>query len=507
MNVWEILFGAEVGGNISEARKKVSLDPKANLKMPDPVGIADAGQVVSTLRPGQTTKDNSRRTRYSDFDLMDIGDIEAMLDATVDAAISFDEDDLAGFKLDGTKRNALNILKDLTDITDLRQKLPSIARDLLKYGDSFIEHLDDGQGSIIRLQSYYPNQIFVTMDAKGNLDRTKAYTQIDAQSKEVASWAPDEMIHFKWWPSDREPYSVKSVLDGLRDDWGKLQELEAGMILARKTRAYPRGKHFIDVTNRTPEGAREKVRNYIRAITRSEPFRATDGLLTVTRTDMGVNEDFFLPTGMITAPDGSLHARLDNVEMLDPNLNGLSEIADVEYLRRKMFCRIPADIVGIATGTADLAHQNIAYARLVRHLQRRLEDGLSTLAVRALLLRGVSPDRIEFVWPEIVSGQNWKFADAKFRQSMTDQVDIETGLYSSRQKLRYRGHTEEEIDRILEEIRQEQDLKVAAPQSRGAASQAGIGAASGDSVNHPGPNDTAATLVNRAQQPATKTNQ
>ncbi len=314
------------------------------------------------------------------------------------------------------------------------------------------------------------------------------------------------MVHFTWWPSDREPYSAKSVLDGLRDDWTKLQDLEGGMILARKTRAYPRAKHFVDITNRTPDTAREKVRNYVRAVTRSEPSRALDGLLTVNRVDLGVNEDYIIPTGFITAPDQSLHARLDNIEMLDPNLHGLAEIADVEYLRRKMFCRIPADIVGISTGNTDLAHQNIAYARLVRHLQRRLQAGLTTLFVRALLLRGVAPDRVEFVWPEIVSGQNWKFADAKYRQAMTDQVDIETKLYSRHEKLRYRGHTEQEIETILAEVVAEQkQFTVEAPQSRGAGSQAAAGAASGDSAEHPSQGDNAETPQNRAEQPKTPT--
>lgn len=485
------------------------------LPLPDPAGIADAGTVAGSSTPGQTVKDTSRKARYADFDAMDEGDIAAVLDATVEAALVFDHqdrgDDLLGlapfsFKVDGTKLNAIRLIEELCSFTGLREKLPLIARDLLKYGDAFLEQIED-QDTIVRLQTYYPGQIFVTTDDKGNLDPSAAYTQIDVQNRAVATWAPDQMIHFKLVPSDREPYSKKSLLDDLRTDWAKLRDMEAGLVLARTSRAYPRNLHYVDVTNKTTIDAQKALVGYIRAITRQTP--AQDflglGLGSVTRTDTAPNEDIFIPTGYIPTVDGGLEAKLNKVEILDPSLAGLSAIPDVEYLRRKMFARVPADIVGIPTQMADLTAQYSSYARLIRQLQRALEVGLRTLFTHALILNGIAPTRVAVTWPEIQSGQSWRWQNGKMQQSQTEQFQVESKVFSRRRILieRY-GKTEAEADEILAEVEAEQTRfgEIQAPQSR--AGQQSTGQKSGDNAQNPAPTDTPSTPKNSAAQGGTQ---
>jgi hypothetical protein len=486
----------------------------APLKLPDPAGIADAGTVAGSSQPGQTVKDTSRKARYADFDAMDEGDIAAVLDATVEMALVFDHqdrgDDLLGlspfsFKVDGTKLNAVRVIEELCSFTGLREKLPLIARDVLKYGDAYLEHVMD-QDTIVRLQTYYPTQIFVTTDDKGNLDPSAAYTQIDVQNRAVATWAPDEMVHFKFVPSDREPYSKKGLLDDLRTDWSRLSDLENGLVLARTSRAYPRNLHYIDMTNKTSVDAQRALVGYIRAITKQTPTRdfLGLGLGSVTRTDLAPNEDIFIPTGYVPTVDGGLEPKLNKVEILDPSLAGLSAIPDVEYIRRKMFARVPADIVGIPTDNADLTAQYSAYARLVRQLQRALEVGLRTLFMRALILNGIAPTRIAITWPEVQTGQTWKYVDGQYKASQQEQLQVETGTFSRRQILieRY-GKTETEADAILAEVEQEKARfgAIQAPQSR--AGQQNTGNTSGGDASKPAPTDTPATPQKSADQGGT----
>jgi hypothetical protein len=486
------------------------------VSLPDPKGIADASVFVTTAGPGQRPKDTSRNARYVDFKAMDEGDIAAMLDDVVEAALTFDAGNVVsdalgtvgafGFKLDGTKANAVRVIEDMCHYTGLRDRLPTLGRDLLKFGDGYLEHLDDGAGNILRVQTYYPDQIYVDADEKGNVN---AYVQLDASSKVAAQWAVDEMVHFTWWPSDREPYSMKALLDDLRSDWTKLQQVEAGMVTGRVSRAYPRNVHYIDTTSQSQEDARKRIMNYIRAITRVQPKRTLDGINTVERQDLAPNEDIFVPTGMVQepAPHG-LKPKLNKIELLDPNLNGLAHIGDVEYLRRKMFSRVPADVVGIGQANVDLSNQHIAYARLIRRLQQRLEVGLRELFTRTLLLAGIAPDTLVITWPEITSGQNWKFVDAQYREAQREQLEIESGLFSRKDLLMERhGKSPTEADEILTRVEEEKarfappappQADPNAPNSR--AAQAAAGDKAGNAKANPHPADGPDAQANRSAQ-------
>jgi hypothetical protein len=455
--LWEAL------GRFAEARKKtpaltgpVDADGKP-VKVPDITGVYDAGTFVASTQPGFTTKDTSRNGRYADFESMDSGDIAALLDAVVRSALTFEEQGQFGFKLDGTKSNAAALLEQMIEFTQLRQKLPTIARDILKYGDAYAEALDGGDGVIERIQTYYPKQIYVSIDdqQKGNVT---LYTQLNYANQAVATWQPGELIHWTWWPSDREPYSFKGLLDDLRSDWKNLQQLEQGMVTGRVSRAYPRLAHFIDVTNKTPADAQKSLLGYIRAVTRSLPIQTLSGIQQTTRQDLAPNEDYYFSTGYVSGQDGQLVPKLNKVEMHDPSLAGLAHIGDVEYVRRKMFSTIPGEVVGVGAPNLDPAAQQRSYARVVRRLQERLEAGLRELFTQTLVMAGIMPDTLVFVWPEVISGENWKFQEAEYKQALTEQVLIESTLYSRAFFLRQRGHTQEEIAQIQQEIVAEMTL-------------------------------------------------
>jgi hypothetical protein len=437
---------------------------------------------------------------------MDTGDFAALMDHLVESALTFEDQGDYGFKLDGTKSNALLVLEQMIDFTQLRSKVRTIALDMLKYGDGYAEALDV-DGVIERVQTYYPKQIYVTIDQKGNVQK---FTQLNYANQTVAEWAPQEMIHFKWDPSDREPYSKKGFLDDFRDDWKDLRRIEQGMVVGRVTRAYPRNVHLVDVTNKTPTDAQKSLLGYVRAITQKNPGRGDfGGFQPVQRTDMAPNEDFFLPTGYIQNQDGQLSPRLHDIKLLDPRLDGLANIADVEYFRRKMFATVPSEIVGVGIPNLDPSAQHRAYARLVKRLQVRLEAGLRELFTQALVMAGVAPDTLVFVWPSVISGENWKFQDAKYKEAMTEQIQIDAKEYPRSYFLKQKGHTQEEIDEMRKEIKLESELfAVAVPGAdpgnpvAGKVAQAAAGAKSGNSADTPNPTDGPDKAANRAAQKA-----
>ncbi len=513
----------------TEARKKTPaitgpIDAQGKpITQPDITGIADAGTIFTTSQPGQSIKDTTRRGRYSDFDLMDSGDIASLLTAVVDSALTFEDGGDQCFRLDGTKSNAKAILETTIGITDLRAKVRTIAHDLVKYGDGFLETLEGDGGIVSRVQTYYPGQVFVIIDQKGTI---LGYQQNNISQQAVGEWQPGELVHFKWDASDREPYSKTSLLDGLRADWKNLTTLENGMILGRTSRAYPRNLHFIDVTNKSTVEANKSIMGYIRAITRQNPVFNYNGSSAITRTDLQPNEDIFIPTGYVQGNNGQMEKRLHDVKMLDPNMNGLQNIADVEYVRRKMFGTVPAEIVGIGQVDLDTAAQYRSYARTVKKLQAALEHGLREMFTQIMVMSGIAPDTLEFIWPNIISGENWKFQDAKYKQAMTEQIEIDSKKHSRRFFMRLEGMTDADIDAEFAEIKAEQDVfsVIPAPQvnpdgtpsdpnkpdglgsgpdtGKSKASQAAAGGKSGNSVLTPNVSDKPNTAKNSAAQPS-----
>lgn len=472
-------------------------------KVPDPAGIVNPGDIFTASGTDltQNTGEQDRVTRYGVFDTMDVGDVEAVLDAIVDAAVTFEDEPGVCFKVEGKTRSAVAVT-DMTYYAQVHMKLPQAIRDMVKYGDAFVEIISSNEG-VLGIQTYDPAFIYVNVDERGRINPNRAFVQYNSSGEEVASWKKSEMVHLKFRESDRSAYSPRGLLDGIQTDWENLIRMEQGMVIARLTRAYPRNVHKIDTTNKAAADAKRSIAAYIKAVTKQTPTQSFDGngFNAVTRTDMAVNEDYFLTTGYIQAPNGTLEKKMHDIELLDPSLDGLGDLADVEYIRRKMFARIPADIVGIPSQYVDLASQHVSYARLIKKVQQATERALRLIFLQELLLRGLALDDLVVIWPNIQSGQTWKFQEAKYRQALTEQVEIETGTFSRKYILMHRHNiAEEDAEEILTEIEEEKRRMgaIMAPQSR--ASQIGQGDTSGDTEETPAVSDLPSAETNRQAQ-------
>jgi hypothetical protein len=437
-------------------------------------GLVDSTIISQTFRQWEEAfaLPLDRRSRYDDFDDMDKGDVSVMLDAVVDQALQFeevtsDDEDLLQaadcFKLDvSAPAKVKEVIRQVLENTEIRDELPAIARDLLKYGDEFVELIFNDNDEIAAIQPHSVREMFVTKDNHGRFDLgkddqgfTKAIQQRDLKGATIAGWQPFEVLHFRLFPTKKKSYSLRGFLDTIRWDAKKLQWLEQGMVLARATRAYPRLVWTRDMTGKTTKDAETKMASFIRSITRKHTASGA-----MQSAPMNPDEDYFIATGYVTGSDGKNYQKLDNIQMLDPNLNGLGTITDITYMRRKLFNKVPSSTVGIVDANqGDMTPQDIALGRFTRHFQSQLEKGLRQLLDTALRAQGYLNVKYRVIWPRPSIHTDWRYADGRFRSSMADQNYNAMGVIS-KDTIRKRefGMTDEEsaaeAEKVLAEIKE-----------------------------------------------------
>lgn len=405
-----------------------------------------------------------RVPRYDDFDSMDTGDIAALLDALVDAALTFDENDSdgteigrpVGFKIQAKKRNHRKAIEEILVTSGLKRNLYCYLRYVVKYGDLFVEPLIDKGNLIVGTQSYNPRRMYVHTDAQNRLVTGTRdgfplpYQQQNDQGRLVAGWAPWELIHWKWFPSDQYAYSEKSLLDDFRADWKKLNSLELAMVVARVSRSYPRNIHVIDTTGMDQTTQDKHFRDYVNRTSMNR--RRNRGQAPAP------DEDLYLTTGYIRDEKGNLEKRLNDIKQQDPQGKGFSAIGDIEYLRRKLFSRVPGEVVGITNQSSrEVTAQDVAFNRLVRYTQGRAEAFVRDVIDLGLLLKGHEVGSVPYdvVWPKTIA-TSWKWSDAAFRQAMSYKVSTEALKLSRRAALRRMyGMTDDEIDQTFKEAEAE----------------------------------------------------
>lgn len=410
---------------------------------------------------------SGRTARYDDFETMDHGDIAAMLDAVCDAALTFEETDGLGrteldrpqaFKILVEDDNHRAVIGQILSNTRLKEKLWQYTRDGLKYGDLFIELLAGYQNVLVGLQSYNPRSIEIKTDNHNRLltgidpdsKQPLPYLQVGTYGNVTTGWAPWEMLHWRWVPSDRFAYSEKSLLDDFRPDWIKLNKMELAMVVARVVRAYPRQVHYLDYTGLPETETRLALKDYM--------TRTSMNLRSRAGKTVAPDEDIFMTTGYLRDETGKLTPKLNKIETIDPRANGLTEISDIEYTRRKLFSRVPPEIIGISSNNVkDISSQDIAFGRLIRVVQTRLESLVREVLDVGLLLEGYETGSVNYavLWPRMMVGTNWKLADAMFRTSMALRNYGEMGA-SRRWIFRTAWNmSSEEIDAMFEESDEE----------------------------------------------------
>jgi hypothetical protein len=363
--------------------------------------IAGGSIGITKGAPSLPQIEYERRKRYNNYDKMDEY-------PEIGASIDIYSDDATQKTLDGdiltleTEEDAVsNALNDFIKTTELNKYLWDIVRNVVKYGDCFVENivdLNNSDAGIQRIKILNPLYIFREEDRFGylkgfiqevpknsNIQQTE-YSPVGKWDKQsVIKLDREQLVHFRGHTSDANyyPYGKSILAPGVRA-WKSLRMMEDAMLIYRLHRAPERRIFYIETGN-LPQTKVEMFMERVKAKFKKEKFFNThSGSVDERFNPLSADEDFFVPIQ---------NGKGTKIETL-PGAQNLGEIDDVRYFRDKVLAamKVPKDFVVEKDKSperkANLSQLDAKFAKAVLRVQRDVEVGLKTLFQRHLKLRG-----------------------------------------------------------------------------------------------------------------------
>ena len=325
-----------------------------------------------------------RRELFRDYDAMDNDPIlSSALDIYADESTLKNEfgDTL---EIRSSNEKVREILDNLFyDILNVEANLWPWTRNLVKYGDFFLQLEIEPEKGIINVQ---PSSIYETERIEGfdpsNPNYIKFKIQNDPNGK--VEYENFEIAHFRLL-SDTNflPYG-KAMIENGRRIWKQLSLMEDAMLIHRIMRAPEKRVFKIDIGNIPPT----EVDNYMQRIInkmKKVPFvDRNSGDYNLKYNMQNLTEDFFLPVR-----GGDSGTQIDSLGGLE-----YAAIEDIEYLRNKLFAalKIPKAYLGYdenVNGKATLAAEDVRFARTIERIQKTLVSELTKIAVVHLAAQGM----------------------------------------------------------------------------------------------------------------------
>lgn len=434
------------------------------------------GKVEDNLFQQSIQYEMTRIGAYSDFESMEFfPELAATLDILMEESTTVND-----------KGRVLNIYSDsprirgvLEDLffnrLDIHTVLPMWVRNTCKYGDNFVylntndkygivgakqmpnfemERREGGVYDAIssRLNSTEKN----TKDRaeEGKEERVRFFWR--GRDLEFESW---QIAHFRLLGDDRRlPYGT-SVLEKSRRIWKQLLLSEDAMLVYRVTRAPERRVYKIYVGNIDDEDVQPYVNEIANRFKRASVIDPQTGQVDLKYNQLANDQDFFIPVRDENAPNP-----IDTL----PGAQNLDQIADIEYLQRKLFTalRVPKSFLGFDDPQGDgknLALMDVRFARTINRIQQAILQELNKIAIIHLFLLGFEDELNSFtITMNNPSTQaemlRVEHLQSKFTAIQSAVVDAGNGfgiMSMTRAKRDILGWSDEEIKQDLLEQRME----------------------------------------------------
>lgn len=324
-------------------------------------------------------------------------EISAALDIFAEESTTPNED---GFMLQiySESKRIKAVLADLfNNKLDINTNLPMWTRNTCKYGDNFVFlKLDPEKGIVGCMQ--LPN-IEIERLERG-MGARAAKMEEDPKNRglkflwkqkdmEFHTW---EMAHFRLLGDDRKlPYGT-SILEKARRIWKQLLLAEDAMLIYRTSRAPERRIFKVFVGNMDDKDVEAYVQRVANKFKRDQTTDPKTGNVDLRFNQMAVDQDYFIPVRDPAAP-----SPIDTL----PGAQNLSEIADIEYIQKKLLTaiRVPKAFLGFEEVVGDgksLALQDIRFARTINKIQNSMLQELNKIAIIHLFLLGFEDELDNF---------------------------------------------------------------------------------------------------------------
>ena len=355
-------------------------------------------KIESNLYTQAVYYEPTRLASFYDYESMEYTpEISAALDIYGEESTTVDQN---GYMLQIYSESARikSILVDLfNNVLDINTNLPMWTRNTCKYGDNFVYlKLDSEKGIVgcMQLPNIEIERLERGMAAKAHnveeLPENKGLRfKWKAKDMEFNSW---EIAHFRLLGDDRKlPYGT-SMLEKARRIWKQLLLSEDAMLIYRTSRAPERRVFKVFVGNMDDKDVEAYVQRVANKFKRDQIVDSKTGNVDLRFNQMAVDQDYFIPVRDATATNP-----IDTL----PGGTNLSEIADIEYIQKKLVTalRIPKAYLGFEEPVGDgknLSLLDIRFARTINRIQKCMIAEMNKIAIIHLFLLGFEDELYNF---------------------------------------------------------------------------------------------------------------
>jgi hypothetical protein len=377
----------------------------------------------------------TRMSAYYDYESMEFTpEISAALDIYAEESTTLSEKgELITIFSESTRIK--EILEDLfKNRLDLNTNLQMWTRGMCKYGDDFVYLKIDPEKGIVGCQQL-PNVEIERLEGKeakspgqqSSMTLPSRELRFNWKTKDIEfqAW---EIAHFRLLGDDRKlPYGT-SMLDKIRRIWKQLLLAEDAMLIYRTTRAPERRVFKVFVGNMDDKDIEAYVQRVANKFKRDQVVDSRNGQVDMRYNQMAVDQDFFIPVRDA--------AQTNPIETL-PGAQNLGEIADIEYIQKKMLAalRIPKAFLGFEEVVGDgktLALMDIRFARTINRIQKSLVQELNKIALIHLYLLGLEDELNNFslsltnpsAQSDLLRIEQWKEKVQLYKDATSDQSQV-----------------------------------------------------------------------------------
>ena len=409
----------------------------------------------------------TRLAAFYDYESMEYTpEISAALDIYAEESTTANEDGYI-LQIYSESKRIKSVLADLfNNRLDINTNLPMWTRNTAKYGDNFVYlKLDPEKGimggqqlpniEIERLErgmKSAPSQYGVQQPS-GESDEVLKF-KWKVKNMEFNTW---EIAHFRLLGDDRKlPYGT-SMLEKARRIWKQLILSEDAMLIYRTSRAPERRVFKVFVGNMDDKDVEPYVQRVANKFKRDQVADPSTGNVDLRMNQMAVDQDYFIPVRDPNAPNP-----IDTL----PGAQNLSEIADIEYIQKKLLTalRVPKAFLGFEEVTGEgknLALQDIRFARTINRIQKSMIQELNKIAIIHLYILGFEDELQNFQLAltnpssqaDLLKVEQWQQKIQLYRDATTDPGNGILPVSSSWAKKHILGFSDEEIKLDLQQQR------------------------------------------------------
>ncbi len=409
--------------------------------------------------------ETTRLASYADFEGMEFfPEIAAALDIMMEESTTLNPDNKV-INIFSESKRVRRILEDLFfNRLDIHTTLPMWTRNTCKYGDNFLFLNIDSEEGITGVKQL-PNIEISRKDNEGFGENASNYEEDKfnpvkfvwgQRDIEFNAW---QIAHFRLLGDDRRlPYGT-SMLEKARRIWKQLLLSEDAMLIYRVTRAPERRIFKIFVGNIDEADVPAYVQKIANNFKKSPVIDENTGQIDTRYNQMAQDQDYFIPVRDPNAP-----SPIDTL----PGATNLSEIADIQYLQKKLFTalRVPKPFLGFEEANGEgknLALQDIRFARTINRIQQSMLQELNKVAIIHLYILGLEDELENFTLSlnnpstqaEMLKIEQTQLKVTLYKDAVADAGNGFGAMSMTRGKKEILGMSDEDIRNDLEQQRLE----------------------------------------------------